>query len=215
MIANLIKLGLVTGNTDDTEDFPQFQIQYMDKVADAMILLPYGFPARPIPDETLCLVFNIQGQEQNRIAVPLSSTNRLKGFKDGEVGMHNEALGTFIKMDEEGNLRIEVPNEILQNSQNVTITAADVNIEFNDLTLTGNDSTLTVNDVTITGNEVTLNCDTFTINCDTLFKVVAPDIELIGDVATTGTLDNNGVDVGSTHKHSGVTPGLFKTGNPI
>ena len=36
-----------------------------------------------------------------------------------------------------------------------------------------------------------------------------------GNVETTGTLKNNSVNVGSTHKHSGVTTGISNTGNPI
>lgn len=40
-------------------------------------------------------------------------------------------------------------------------------------------------------------------------------ITLEGDVATVGTLTNNGVNVGSTHEHSGVQPGSGNTGAPI
>jgi hypothetical protein len=36
-----------------------------------------------------------------------------------------------------------------------------------------------------------------------------------GNVETTGTLKNNGVSVGSTHKHSGVQTGGSNTGNPV
>ena len=36
-----------------------------------------------------------------------------------------------------------------------------------------------------------------------------------GDVATTGALTNNGISVGSTHKHSGVQTGGSNTGNPV
>lgn len=36
-----------------------------------------------------------------------------------------------------------------------------------------------------------------------------------GDAAFNGTLLNNGVDVGSTHAHSGITPGGGTTGTPV
>lgn len=40
-------------------------------------------------------------------------------------------------------------------------------------------------------------------------------VNITGDVATTGALTNNGVSVGSTHKHSSAaTDGLNSTGNP-
>jgi hypothetical protein len=45
--------------------------------------------------------------------------------------------------------------------------------------------------------------------------VVTGNLTVNGNVDTTGTLKNNTKDVGSTHKHSGVTTGGGQTGNPI
>jgi hypothetical protein len=36
-----------------------------------------------------------------------------------------------------------------------------------------------------------------------------------GNIATTGTITNNGKNIGSTHEHSGVTTGSGNTGAPI
>ena len=74
---NSIKLAKVTKNSNDSERFPTFQISYLGKVADAAILLPYGLTSRPMPDDTLCLVFSIQGQEEDlalgaAIEIPLA-----------------------------------------------------------------------------------------------------------------------------------------------
>lgn len=52
-------------------------------------------------------------------------------------------------------------------------------------------------------------------------KIVAPEIEFIGDVQVTGnlsvdgTMTNNGTNVGSTHVHSGVDTGPSNTGGPL
>lgn len=52
-------------------------------------------------------------------------------------------------------------------------------------------------------------------------KIKAPDIELrgavrvIGDMEVTGALTNNGVNIGSTHVHSGVDAGPSNTGGPL
>lgn len=46
------------------------------------------------------------------------------------------------------------------------------------------------------------------------FKVVAPNIKLEGNVEVTGQLKNNGINVGSTHKHTGVTVGAGISGTP-
>ncbi|WP_408596565.1 phage baseplate assembly protein V [Pseudomonas sp. PLMAX] len=41
------------------------------------------------------------------------------------------------------------------------------------------------------------------------------DLEVIGNVKTTGTITNNGKNIGSTHQHSGVTAGSGNSGVPI
>ncbi len=45
--------------------------------------------------------------------------------------------------------------------------------------------------------------------------ITAPNINLVGNVASTGTLTNNSKNVGSTHEHSGVTAGGNNTGVPV
>lgn len=46
-------------------------------------------------------------------------------------------------------------------------------------------------------------------------KLTAPNIALIGDVAITGNFHNNGTDIGSNHRHTGVQTGLSDTGPPV
>jgi hypothetical protein len=43
----------------------------------------------------------------------------------------------------------------------------------------------------------------------------APAIESSGAWAHSGTIKNNGKDIGSTHTHSGITPGGSNTGGPV
>jgi phage baseplate assembly protein gpV len=45
-------------------------------------------------------------------------------------------------------------------------------------------------------------------------NIVAPTINLTGSVVVTGTLTDNGINVGSTHYHTGVTAGAGITGGP-
>ena len=44
---------------------------------------------------------------------------------------------------------------------------------------------------------------------------VTGNTDIQGDVTTTGTLENNDVDVGSTHIHGGVQTGTSNTGEPV
>lgn len=45
--------------------------------------------------------------------------------------------------------------------------------------------------------------------------ITTPTLTVMGNLATTGTLMNNGVDVGSTHHHGGVQSGTSVTGVPM
>lgn len=46
-------------------------------------------------------------------------------------------------------------------------------------------------------------------------KIEAADIEMVGNMSVTGTMTNNGVNIGSTHVHSGVDAGPSNTGGPL
>lgn len=46
-------------------------------------------------------------------------------------------------------------------------------------------------------------------------KIQAPNIALDGNVTSTGTFSNNGVNISSTHVHSGVQSGSSDTGTPV
>ena len=46
-------------------------------------------------------------------------------------------------------------------------------------------------------------------------KIEATDIEVVGNMSVTGTMTNNGVNIGSSHVHSGVQSGTSNTGGPL
>lgn len=141
---NQIKLGKVTRNSSDEEPIPKLQITYLEKVADAALLLPYGLTSRPIPGDTLCLVINIQGQEENRIAIPLGSTKRKKGLKDGETVLENQKAGSFLYMREDGTLEIQIPQDLLTIVKAIAITASgDTNLDTSALKITTPSSEIT------------------------------------------------------------------------
>jgi hypothetical protein len=62
---------------------------------------------------------------------------------------------------------------------------------------------------------VQFNASGITIVSPTEITLQAPMIMLTGNVGSTGTLMNNGKNVGSTHEHSGVMTGGGDTGPPI
>lgn len=52
------------------------------------------------------------------------------------------------------------------------------------------------------------------IRSPTAILIAAPAVGIDGSLVVTGTMQNNGVNVGSTHHHSGVQPGGGNTGGP-
>lgn len=71
------------------------------------------------------------------------------------------------------------------------------------------------------GNKVELLREMVRVTAVQHLEAVAPtiklvgDLEVIGNVTFTGTIKNNGKDIGSTHKHSGVSAGSGNSGVPI
>lgn len=71
------------------------------------------------------------------------------------------------------------------------------------------------------GNKIELLREMVKVTAVQHVEVVAPtikligDLEVIGDIITTGTVMNNGKNIGSTHQHSGVTAGSGNSGAPI
>jgi len=62
---------------------------------------------------------------------------------------------------------------------------------------------------------VQFNASGVTVTTPNTFTVNAANIVINGNVATTGTLTNNGKSVGGSHSHSGVQTGGSDTGPPI
>ncbi|MNJ42799.1 Bacteriophage Mu Gp45 protein [compost metagenome] len=71
------------------------------------------------------------------------------------------------------------------------------------------------------GNKIELLRDMVKVTAVQHVEVVAPtiklvgELEVVGNIKTTGTITNNGKNIGSTHQHSGVTPGSGSTGAPV
>jgi hypothetical protein len=61
---------------------------------------------------------------------------------------------------------------------------------------------------------VQFNATGISLTSPTKVTITAPEIDLVGNVSTTGTLQNNSHDVGSTHKHTNTQPGAGLSGVP-
>lgn len=71
------------------------------------------------------------------------------------------------------------------------------------------------------GNKIELLRDMVKVTAVQHVEVMAPtikligDLEVIGNITSTGTVTNNGKSIGSTHLHGGVTAGSGNSGAPV
>jgi len=75
-ITNIMKWSYVSRVGDDSGNFPRSQITYNGKTSDIMVLTPYGI-WHNLPNESLVLAFNIQGQEENKAGLNSTRTGIL------------------------------------------------------------------------------------------------------------------------------------------
>lgn len=180
---NIIKIGQVTLNTDDTEDFPTVQAFFNGKPADVFLVQPYGLTSRPPQDSSMVALLSQQGNEGARMGIQFCPSFRSRGLKSGEVVLENMLAGSFYYLKSDGDLVINIPKNISETCKNITINAEDVNATF--LNVTINATKITLNSEIVINGKTTIN----------------------GDIATTGLLTNNDIDISSTHTHGGVTVG--------
>lgn len=106
-----MKLAKTTSEMKDNNDYPIVQITYLERVVDAAVGNQYGIHSSP-DTNTPCLLININGDDANRIIIPLSVKNRTKGLKKGEVETGNFKVGSIIKFDKDGNINITAKKDL-------------------------------------------------------------------------------------------------------
>lgn len=132
---------MVTGGADNSKKFPEQQISYLGKVATCITIFPYGFYANASSNkDTLATFFSVDGDEENRIAIPWSGEKRPRDLDEGEVSLYHPNTETFIKLRNNGDLEITTGNGA---SGNVVINCSDASIT-GDVTVNG--------DLTVTGD---------------------------------------------------------------
>lgn len=192
---NMIKRAVITlGGTDDKE-LPIQQLSYNGKVADAEIIFPYGVHANLSADNnTLCILFAVDGQEDYRAAMGYTPALRPKPLAEGEVVFYHPLTQSKIHFRNNGDIDVDVTGE--DGDLNVTI-KKDLNITV------GGDVNI---DVTGTAN------------------ITAPTTEWVGDINVTGSIDISGTSTadnhisdgisGNSHTHGGVESGGSNTDGP-
>ena len=201
----MIKRGVLTLPTADAGVNQIAQASYLGKTANVELITLYGLCSNP-PAGSNILLFDVQGQEENRAGITNFPGSRFKGLKVGEVAVGNYITKSNVKFLENGDIEVTGTN-------NMTVTIATNNT----VTIGGNCS------VNITGS-ATVNCASATLTAAT--TTINSNVTINGSLNINGNSTSNGsfttsADVVAggislrTHLHNGVTPGGGNTGGPI
>lgn len=189
MINNLLRwIRVIRPGVDDPSKFHIQQIEYMGKVADALMIFPYGVHAN-VPEDAFGISFSIQGNPDNRGAIAWVPKGRPK-LAGGEVAFYHPPTDAFLIWRSNGDLDIETGNS---GTGKINIVASDVTINATLTTIDG--------DLTVTGN-----------------TELDGDLTVTDNTVLGGTVTSNGTDISGTHVHSQPVDGdgdtEFDTGFP-
>lgn len=162
-LAQAIKQAALKLTNKDDGAIPTAQVVYNERPAEIQIVYPYGLCANA-PKGSLVLLFNVQGQEENRAGIANHVQSRFKNLKEGEVAVGNYMTECYVKFNEDGDTIT-----VVKRDSEVTIDR-DLNV-----TILGN-ATVTVGGVaTLTCPEINL------VGQVNLGETVGPAIARVGD----------------------------------
>jgi len=185
-ICGLVRRGKVTLAGDDAAPFARAQVSCMGKTKTVEIVFPYGHYAN-LPEDSLVLMFSVNGQDENASAIGYSPADRFKNLAKGEVLVGNPKTGAFVKFAAGGKLTMSGPADVeIIAAKKVNVTAAsDVNVTASGAAkLACTDCTIAASGTVKLGNGAALG------------------VARVGDAITGVTSDGKGVtgtiSVGST-----------------
>lgn len=149
---------------------------------------PYGFTSRPLPGAEAVTVF-VDGDRSHGLCLVVADRRyRMTGFEEGEVALH----------DDQG--------------QSVHLTRTGIVVKGGGLPIRIEDTP----SVTLDTEQTILTGDLQLAGSLTMLGTAGVGTAVRGPLSVTGgSVTHDGVDIGKTHKHSGVSTGASNTGNPI
>lgn len=120
--------------------FRSARVKGLGKESTVYVVYPYGLTANA-PVGSLCISWQVSGEESNRVAIADDPQNRPKNLEPGEVAVSNHLTGSEVRFKANGDISIT--------------TSTDVNISATNLNVTGD--VAIAGDVAITGTNVMHN----------------------------------------------------------
>ena len=135
-IKSLIKRGYVSRASANDSFYQIMQVSYLGKAGDAEYISPYGLYSN-CPTKTPVVIWNLQGYENNRAAMPFSENDRFKNLAVGEVKVGSPVTESYVYFKSDGKIEIESKGDLdinitgdvnLTASGNVNISAPKTNL---------------------------------------------------------------------------------------
>lgn len=191
LIKNLFRIASML-DVDDSGNLRFCTVSSLGKSQKSMLFSQYGIMHNP-PPNSLALIWTQQGQESNSVAMADDPNNRpLKNLAPGEFAIGNYLTGDYAYFKEDGTLEIKTTGNLIAN------VGGDLNAN-----VSGDINASAGGAMTATASGKA------TLDSTTEIELIAPIIKL------TGTLTNNGTNMGDTHIHGGVQPGTGNTAGPM
>lgn len=196
-IKNMIKRVSTTRAPYDAGILQVTDCSYMGKKVTTQVFHDYGFVSSvPVGGAGFCL--NPRGEEGDRISMFFHPQHTIKDLKEGEVVVGNFYVEATLHFNQQGQAVLTLPDDLIINCKNLTATCIG-------------DATITSANATVNTGACAVSCDDFDVEASGSATISAPTITLDGVVSAkqgmgvTGSMENNGVDIGSDHKHESGT----------
>ena len=141
------KRAYITKASKDDKNFHIAQASYMGQVADVEILTPYGLYST-LPVNSHVVLWNLNGNEENRVGFGNTPPSRFKGLAAGEVVVGSPQTASNVKFDQDG--------QVVVTGKNGTTITIDPSGNIS-ISTQGNFSLNATGDVIINGASIQLN----------------------------------------------------------
>lgn len=106
-LKNLIRLARISRAGDGGGQLPVQQVEYLGKLAESVIVFPFGMHAN-VDIDSLALMFSIQGNPESRAAIAMSPDRPT--LEAGEIAIYHPKTGSIVKMKANGDIDMVAPN---------------------------------------------------------------------------------------------------------
>lgn len=187
IIKNIVRWATITKAGSDNEQFDTQQMSYFGKVADGLIVFPYGLHGN-VPPDAFALMFSVGADPEKRAAIAWTPKDR-PVLAEGEVAFYHPPTEAFMIWRANGDLDIETGDK----------GGANININCKQANITASESVkFDTPEATFTGN-VTIDLD---LNVKGNVSI-DQDLEVTGATTLGSTVTSNGKDISDTHTHIG------------